>query len=312
MSDFWRNSFQLSSVIGREENHLFRAGEWNHLAYTWAYARPETASSEPILGDLKWPVKWRVFGPLERDDPVLPAEVLNSFPDTIEVNGKSFPARTAVVRDTRCDFPGILKEEYTGKTAYVFLQLVSPAEQEVTLGMGADWWMQAWVNGRLVHDTTETANIYHPFSIWNHKVNVKLEKGENILAVRFIRGGGSVLALGGPRELKTPDPAAMRWEFTLFANGKRMDSYRSSAHVRHLRIPGGKESVTLSKEGEVAIGPLDGTMDMLRISDIVRYYDDFQPPLKAPGLDKNTRALFLFNGDLKGVSPFSPEAVAAE
>jgi len=314
MSDFWKNSFHLQSVIGREENLLFRQGEWQHLAYTWAYGYPETTvPGKPVLGNLQWPAKWRIFGPLDRDDPVLPEETLNSFPETIEVSGRQFAAKDVTVRNTLYDFPGMLKEEYTGRTAYVFLQLNSPAEQEVTLGMGADWWMQAWINGKIVHDTTKTANIHHPFSIWNHMVDVKLNKGENILAVRFIRGGGSLLALGGPGELKKPDPASLKWEFSMFVNGRRMEGFRSSDYVRHLRLPSAKEKVTLAEDdGKVVIGPLEGTMDMLRISDIVRYNTDFSPPAKPFRQDRNTRALFLFDGDLKGASAFSRESVEAE
>ena len=314
MSDFWKNSFDLQSVIGREENLFLRQGEWNHLAYTWAYGRTETKlPGKTVLGSLQWPAKWRIFGPLDRKDPVLSEETLKSYPETIEVGGKKFEAKDVTVRNTLYDFPGMLKEEPAGMAAYVFLQINSPAEQEVTLGMGADWWMQAWVNGKLVHDTTKTANIHHPFSIWNHMVDVKLNRGVNILAVRFIRGGGSFLALGGPEELKKPDPAALKWEFAMFVNGKRMEGYRSSDYVKHLRLPTAKEEVKLmDKSEEVAIGPLEGSMDMLRISDIVRYNTDFSPPRKPFRQDKNTRALFLFDGDLKGSSAFSQESIVAK
>ena len=318
----FRSFLHAKSLIGREEHHLFREGEWNHIAYTWAYQPAEEALPDrPILGDLKWPSRWRVFGPLDRNDPVLPDSILNSYPETVEINGKKLPAKEFSIFNTRYDFPGILRQEYAGRTAYVFLKLNSPKQQEVTLGMGADWWMQAWVNGKLVHDTTQTSNKYYPFSIWNHMVDVKLNKGENILAVRFIRGGGSVLALGGPRELKTPDPASLTWEFSIFVNGKRLDRYRSTQRDRFLRSPGDKlsswqvkcETFTLAAENrDVVLGPLDGTMDMLRISDTIRYRDDFEAPEKAFRIDKDTKALFLFNGNLEGVSAFSQGPIESE
>jgi len=217
-----------------------------------------------------------------------------------------------VVRQTTYEFPGILKEEYAGKTAYVFLKLSSTKDQEVTLGMGADWWMQAWVNGKLIHDTTVTSNVHYPFSIWNHMLNVKLKKGENILAVRYIRSRTSILALGGPNELRKPEPAKIKWEFSIFVNGKPLDAYRNSLQIRFLREPKGNETVTLAKAlKDVIIGPLDGTIDMLRISDIVRYNGDFTPPKDVSAIDKNTRALFLFDGNLRGTSAFSREAVEA-
>ena len=47
---------------------------------------------------------------------------------------------------------------------------------------------------------------------------------------------------------------------------------------------------------------LGGAIDELRVSDVQRYQSDFTPPsrLKELPLDQSTRALFHFNGDLKG------------
>jgi hypothetical protein len=302
------------SMAGKEERYIFKKGEWNHIAYTWAFAEPEKVSSvEKIEGNLTWPVVWRIFGPVDKNDPILPKEVLNSYPEEIVVAGKTFKKNDKVVRQTRYDFPGILKGEFQEKTAYIFLNLKSPRAQKVTLGMGADWWMQAWVNGELVLDTTETSNVHYPFSIWNHTVNVDLKKGDNILAVRYIRSKTSLLALGGPKELRTPASGDVQWEFSIFVNGKCMNEYRNRLQVRFLRQPKDKETLKPStKRKDVVLGPFDGTMDTLRISDIVRYNSDFVPSKKTPELDENTRALFLFNGNLKGVSAQTEGALEAK
>jgi hypothetical protein len=53
------------------------------------------------------------------------------------------------------------------------------------------------------------------------------------------------------------------------------------------------------------LGPdIDAAYDELRVSDIQRYADEFTPPSRERMIqaDKNTRALFHFNGDLKGES----------
>ena len=317
----FRSFLQAKSLIGREEHCLFKAGTWNHLAFVWAYQPiKQVIPEKPVLGDIKWPSRWRFFGPVNREDPVLTQEVLNSYPETIEVNGKKLEAKEVSVFNTRYDFPAMLQHEPTGKTVYVFLKINSKSDQEVTLGMGADWWMQAWVNGRLIHDTTETSNKVFPFSIWNHMVNTKLKKGENILAVRFIRGGGSLLALGGPGELRTPDASTLKWEFNMFLNGKKMDNYRSVERDRFLRSPGDKvqpwqskcDLFTLATENKkITIGPLDGSMDILRISDIARYTSNFEPPRAIIQADGNTRALFLFDGNLDGSSTSGKEKIEA-
>ena len=51
---------------------------------------------------------------------------------------------------------------------------------------------------------------------------------------------------------------------------------------------------------QLALGPLDGVVDELRISDVQRYQGAFTPPPRAGEweLDEHTRALCRFNGDL--------------
>lgn len=162
---------------------------------------------ERVKGSLSLPSTWRVFGPMLKEDPVLSSKELNSYPEKIKIGKKEYNGTDIKVENNIYDFPNILKDKEVGSVAYTFIKFHSDKNQLLTLGMGADWWMQAWVNGKLVHDTTETSNIHFPFSIWNHPVNVRVVKGENILAVRFIRGGTSQLALGGPNQLKdTPPP----------------------------------------------------------------------------------------------------------
>ena len=164
------------------------------------------SGGEPIKGNVDFPDQWTVFAPLDRRDGVLPVEVLKTIPETIALGERRLKAQTVNAAGGKYDFTpyfGVVREE---KVAYVFLELPSPAAQDVTLGMGADWWMQAWVNGKLVMDTTATGNGKWPPSINDYRAAVSLRKGRNVLAVRFISGSGSsVLALGGPAELRAGD-----------------------------------------------------------------------------------------------------------
>jgi hypothetical protein len=89
-------------------------------------------------------------------------------------------------------------------------------------------------------------------------------------------------------------------EYAIFLNGKKL-SYQT-----------GRPSLQFSDTGDrIVIGPFDGTMDILRISDVVRYGEDFVPPRTTPSIDNHTRALFLFDGDLKGTSAFSSQPAEA-
>ncbi|HNS31692.1 MAG TPA: hypothetical protein PKN36_01800, partial [bacterium] len=95
--------------------------------------------------------------------------------------------------------------------------------------------------------------------------------------------------------------------FAIFVNGCRLSEKGVSYGLKQLT---GQQKFKLSDEGTyVVLGPFEGSMDILRLSDTVRYAGDFVPSKTAPEVDKNTRALFLFDGDMKGVSAFSKEPV---
>jgi len=75
----------------------------------------------------------------------------------------------------------------------------------------------------------------------------------------------------------------------------------------------GKQKIKLSEKGEdIILGPFEGAMDNLRISDIVRYKEDFQAEKKSFTIDSNTRALFLFDGNFKGSSALTKETIEAK
>jgi hypothetical protein len=63
---------------------------------------------------------------------------------------------------------------------------------------------------------------------------------------------------------------------------------------------------------KIRIGPLDGSMDELRISNVVRYEESFAPPTEPLESDENTLALFHFDGSEAGLSGANSEPVAAE
>ena len=168
-----------------------------------------------VVGDLRWPEQWVVFGPLQREHPVLPVDILKTIPQSIEVGpilgadaaveavGRKLTAQTISPTDNQYDFAKIFAGGEIGTTGYAFLLLKADKAGEVTIGMGADWWMQAWLNGKPVLDTYESGNVVNPYSITNYTVKVRLQVGRNVLAVRFSRGAGSaVLAIGGPNELR--------------------------------------------------------------------------------------------------------------
>jgi len=102
----------------------------------------------------------------------------------------------------------------------------------------------------------------------------------------------------------------MEGHVNIFINGKRLPLSNPMYGVK--QFPGSGKFRFSESGNEVEIGPFEGAMDTLRISDNVRYREDFVPLQTVPAMDANTRALFLFDGNLKGVSAFSKETFEAK
>ena len=208
------------------------------------------ATVKDICGDIVFPKHWTVFAPLERSAPTLHRETLCSIPETIKVAGKTLKAQRVASTWNQFDFQPFFGERHDPaafeKTAYVFVPLKAKMETEVTLGLGGDYWLKAWVNGEPILGDTEVEDQQCPPSIGDIKVKVSLKAGANVLAVRFIAGkASSVLALGGPRELRAGDFRSILSD--LFLNDARWAR-------RELRAkPGTKPAVDIGSRLELFI-----------------------------------------------------------
>ena len=84
----------------------------------------------------------------------------------------------------------------------------------------------------------------------------------------------------------------------IFVSGELGQTFfGGTGRYKDLRLPGQIESLTLE-------GLMDGVVDELRISNVMRYTHDFQPPSRQSRLpaDKHTGMLFHFDGNTDGVS----------
>ena len=102
---------------------------------------------------------------------------------------------------------------------------------------------------------------------------------------------------------------SMDGEMKVYVNGKKL--LTENAPYRINTVKGAKLFKPADKDEEIILGPFNGSMDLLRISDVVRYTEDFEPS-KSYGLDGNTRALFYFDGNLKGISALSKKPIEAK
>ncbi|MGN0867681.1 MAG: family 16 glycosylhydrolase [Oligosphaeraceae bacterium] len=153
-------------------------------------------TSSPYLGSEPFPERWTLFGPVdEAFQPDLAS--LEDIP--AELDGKE--GTVVRLNAHTLDFAKLFGPGER-KVGWAFAVLDSPIECGYTIGAAADWWMEYYVNGEKVLDTTETGNVEYPFEIWNHVFDVALKKGRNVLAVKVKTGStSSVLMTGGPLEL---------------------------------------------------------------------------------------------------------------
>lgn len=184
------------------------------------FIRPEVDEDDRHLGkDAPFDLVAEVFhARLERaagDDTVLSDTVLRTIPERLQIGGESVEPLRLRPANSQLDLRPLLgtppfasgmyqqaDDSACGRVAYIFIPLSSAADQRVTLGMGVDLWMEAWLNGEQICDLTNRENQFPP-RICDELRTVTLNRGENLLVVRFISGkGSSMLAVGGPRELR--------------------------------------------------------------------------------------------------------------
>jgi len=150
------------------------------------------------VGHLTFPVVWRCFAPV--DDAFEPAaKDLAAVPPAFGgVEGSPM-----VLNGSQLDFRPFFAGQKAGNCGWAFAEFESPLECEYTLGAGADWWMRYHLNGEVIIDTLKTGNGKAPPRVSDHTKTVRVKKGKNVIAVKFLTGGGSsVLAVGGANELR--------------------------------------------------------------------------------------------------------------
>lgn len=150
------------------------------------------------VGHLTFPVVWNCFAPV--DDAFEPAaKNLLAIPPAFG----GVKSKPMVLNDSQLDFRPFFSGQKVRNCGWAFAEFESPLEYEYTLGAGADWWMRYYLNGEVIIDTLKTGNGKDPPRVSDHTKTVKVKKGKNVIAVKFLTGGGSsVLAVGGANELR--------------------------------------------------------------------------------------------------------------
>lgn len=157
----------------------------------------------PISGDTPFPNLLTGFLPMDpkytptqKELTTLPATLNGVKPRKIQLVGNE--------HDFAPDFQykkGPLSHG-AGNCAWLYAAIKADKAEDYTIGAGADWWMTLYVNGKKVLDTSKGGNVLHPPRVTDYTRKVRLKKGLNILAVKYVTGAGTKFALGGPQALR--------------------------------------------------------------------------------------------------------------
>lgn len=161
-----------------------------------------------IQGTIEFPDQWTVIGPFKGANVAVSAETLISVPSKLSIAGETKPANPINPTRNQYDFIPLYGDPPYKKplTTFIFVPLFSETEQDVTFGIGADWYYRLWVNGEVVLDLMEEGNGKARPAINNHLVTTRLQPGDNVAVVQLVNGkGGPILAFGGPSELREGD-----------------------------------------------------------------------------------------------------------
>ena len=74
---------------------------------------------------------------------------------------------------------------------------------EMTIGVSADWWMELFVNGKLVFSTMKDGNAVHGYTPDDHVLKIPVKAGENLIVARVAAGNnGWRFVCGAPVKVK--------------------------------------------------------------------------------------------------------------
>jgi|GEM_PF-23884 len=149
--------------------------------------------------ELSFGTKWTVFGPVERSAQEPDFTSLASCPSTLAIGKHKLSQRKVTATGGKLDLTRLHGPAKEGRTAYVFIPVKAPRTGEYRIGIGADWWFRAWVDGKAIGDTLNSGNGAWPPSKDDTSLTVSLDEGEHTLAIRMISGSaGTTLAAGVP------------------------------------------------------------------------------------------------------------------
>lgn len=141
-----------------------------------------------------------VFGPCSESDPRPSAAQLTSCPRKLRIGRKTLNACRARMKNGALDFGTVFKKRGLKTTGYAFIPFRAVRSGRYEIGLGADWWFEAWLDGQPLLNTLGCGNSVHPPAREDWTASVDLDAGMHMLVVRVLSGNaGMTVDLGESR-----------------------------------------------------------------------------------------------------------------
>ena len=128
----------------------------------------------------------------------VPVSVSGTWYFTQNVNAANYAQIPSGCKEFKFDQArGIDLDQVAGKKGkgndecIVYKEIELKEDSGLGFGIGADWWVEVYLNGEKIFSTFSTGNMLKPFSPDNHSFGGRFRKGRNLLAVRVRRGADS-------------------------------------------------------------------------------------------------------------------------
>jgi len=139
---------------------------------------------------LQWADQWICFGPFAQRDRI-DWKAVGDIPEVLTV-GDTVYRRTSTAGRSDLDLKPLFGGAQEGKTVVVYVPFTTAEAGSFTFGFGADWWLEAILDGQPLLDTLSTGNGQWPPSCGQHCREIRLDRGRHLLAVRVISGAGGM------------------------------------------------------------------------------------------------------------------------
>ncbi len=151
--------------------------------------------------------QWQAFAPMTKETPPPSGDQLLHIPESVACDDRILTPTTLKPIDGLVDLSPALGGTEAWKTAWIYIPFTTGTAGEASIGLGADWWLQAWIDGQLACDTTKHGNVNWPPAGADHMATASLEPGEHLLVVRFLSGSATSVfaALGSAAAAKLWD-----------------------------------------------------------------------------------------------------------